>query len=89
MDSAVVLSGGSGGAKLARGLADACEQLTVVANTGDDVDIYGVHVWGPPALKDVKRRLFFFHDRLFDILFPVVSDFGFHFALRDRRSLFL
>jgi LPPG:FO 2-phospho-L-lactate transferase len=50
MDSVVVLSGGSGGAKLARGLADACEQLTVVANTGDDVDIYGVHVSPDPDL---------------------------------------
>jgi LPPG:FO 2-phospho-L-lactate transferase len=50
MDSVVVLSGGSGGAKLARGLADACERLTVVANTGDDVDIYGVHVSPDPDL---------------------------------------
>lgn len=50
MDSVVVLSGGSGGAKLARGLADACDQLTVVANTGDDVDIYGVHVSPDPDL---------------------------------------
>jgi LPPG:FO 2-phospho-L-lactate transferase len=50
MDSVVVLSGGSGGAKLARGLADECEQLTVVANTGDDVDIYGVHVSPDPDL---------------------------------------
>src|SRR5215217_7755687 len=50
MDSVVVLSGGSGGAKLARGLLDACDQLTVVANTGDDVDIYGVHVSPDPDL---------------------------------------
>jgi LPPG:FO 2-phospho-L-lactate transferase len=50
MDSVVVLSGGSGGAKLARGLADACEQLTVVANTGDDVEVYGVHVSPDPDL---------------------------------------
>jgi LPPG:FO 2-phospho-L-lactate transferase len=50
MDSVVVLSGGSGGAKLARGLFDACEHLTVVANTGDDVDIYGVHVSPDPDL---------------------------------------
>jgi LPPG:FO 2-phospho-L-lactate transferase len=46
----VVLSGGSGGAKLARGLADACDQLTVVANTGDDVEMYGVHVSPDPDL---------------------------------------
>ena len=50
MDSVVVLSGGSGGAKLARGLADQCEHLTVVANTGDDVEIYGVHVSPDPDL---------------------------------------
>jgi len=50
MDSLVVLSGGSGGAKLARGLVDACDQLTVVANTGDDVDMYGVHVCPDPDL---------------------------------------
>jgi LPPG:FO 2-phospho-L-lactate transferase len=50
MDSVVVLSGGTGGAKLARGLLDACDYLTVVANTGDDVDIYGVHVSPDPDL---------------------------------------
>jgi LPPG:FO 2-phospho-L-lactate transferase len=50
MDSVVVLSGGSGGAKLARGLLDACDQLTVVANTGDDVEMYGVHVSPDPDL---------------------------------------
>ena len=34
----VVLAGGTGGAKLARGMADVAgaEQLTVIANTGDD-----------------------------------------------------
>jgi LPPG:FO 2-phospho-L-lactate transferase len=46
----VLLSGGTGGAKLARGLADACDALTVVANTGDDVDVYGVHVSPDPDL---------------------------------------
>jgi LPPG:FO 2-phospho-L-lactate transferase len=50
MDSVVLLSGGSGGAKLARGLLDACESLTVVANTGDDIDIHGVHVSPDPDL---------------------------------------
>ena len=50
MDSVVLLSGGSGGAKLARGLLDACDELAVVANTGDDVDIYGVHVSPDPDL---------------------------------------
>jgi LPPG:FO 2-phospho-L-lactate transferase len=50
MDSVVVLSGGTGGAKLARGLLDACDNLTVVANTGDDIEIYGVHVSPDPDL---------------------------------------
>jgi LPPG:FO 2-phospho-L-lactate transferase len=50
MDSVVLLSGGTGGAKLARGLADVCADLTVVANTGDDVDVYGVHVSPDPDL---------------------------------------
>jgi LPPG:FO 2-phospho-L-lactate transferase len=50
MDSVVLLSGGTGGAKLARGLVDVCEDLTVVANTGDDIDVYGVHVSPDPDL---------------------------------------
>ena len=50
MDSVVLLSGGTGGAKLARGLLDACDALTVVANTGDDIDVYGVHVSPDPDL---------------------------------------
>jgi LPPG:FO 2-phospho-L-lactate transferase len=42
----VVLSGGTGGAKLARGMLDivAPGDLTVVANSGDDVEIYGAYV---------------------------------------------
>ena len=46
----MLLSGGTGGAKLARGLVDVCDQLTVVANTGDDVDVHGVHVSPDPDL---------------------------------------
>jgi LPPG:FO 2-phospho-L-lactate transferase len=46
----VLLSGGTGGAKLARGLVEVCDQLTVVANTGDDVEVYGVHVSPDPDL---------------------------------------
>ena len=47
-----VLAGGTGGAKLARGMLDAAgpEQLTVVANTADDVEMYGVHVSPDPDL---------------------------------------
>jgi LPPG:FO 2-phospho-L-lactate transferase len=40
-----LLSGGTGGAKLARGLQDEVgDDLVVIANTGDDVDIHGAHV---------------------------------------------
>ncbi len=47
----VVLSGGTGGAKLARGMLDVVgEELVVVANTGDDVELYGAHVSPDPDL---------------------------------------
>ncbi len=44
-----LLSGGTGGAKLARGVAD-LEDLVVIANTGDDAEVYGVHVSPDPDL---------------------------------------
>ncbi len=48
----VVLAGGTGGAKLARGMLDVVgpERLTVIANTGDDVEIYGACVSPDPDL---------------------------------------
>ena len=46
----VVLAGGTGGAKLARGLLDEAEELVVIANTGDDVEIHGGHVSPDPDL---------------------------------------
>jgi LPPG:FO 2-phospho-L-lactate transferase len=47
----VVLAGGSGGAKLARGMLDvAGNDLVVIANTGDDVEIHGAHVSPDPDL---------------------------------------
>jgi LPPG:FO 2-phospho-L-lactate transferase len=48
----VVLAGGSGGAKLARGMLDVvgAPELVVVANTGDDVEIYGAYVSPDPDL---------------------------------------
>lgn len=47
----VVLAGGTGGAKLARGMQDVVgEDLVVVANTGDDVELYGAHVCPDPDL---------------------------------------
>ena len=49
--SVVLLSGGSGGAKLARGLYELLgDELVVVANTGDDIEIYGAHVSPDPDL---------------------------------------
>jgi LPPG:FO 2-phospho-L-lactate transferase len=48
----VVLAGGTGGAKLARGLLDVVgpDELVVVANTGDDIEIYGAYVSPDPDL---------------------------------------
>ncbi|HTA14862.1 MAG TPA: 2-phospho-L-lactate transferase CofD family protein, partial [Solirubrobacteraceae bacterium] len=48
----VLLAGGTGGAKLARGMLDVvgAGELVVVANTGDDIDIYGAHVSPDPDL---------------------------------------
>ncbi len=42
----VLLSGGGGGARFARGLADALSEddLTIVGNVGDDLEILGLHV---------------------------------------------
>jgi LPPG:FO 2-phospho-L-lactate transferase len=47
----VVLAGGTGGAKLARGMLDVVgDELVVIANTADDVEIYGAHVSPDPDL---------------------------------------
>ncbi|CAA9482173.1 MAG: Lactyl (2) diphospho-(5')guanosine:7,8-didemethyl-8-hydroxy-5-deazariboflavin 2-phospho-L-lactate transferase [uncultured Solirubrobacteraceae bacterium] len=47
----VLLAGGTGAAKLARGFLDAVgDELTVIANTGDDVEIHGAHVSPDPDL---------------------------------------
>jgi LPPG:FO 2-phospho-L-lactate transferase len=48
--SVVVLAGGTGGAKLARGLLDVTDELVVVANTADDLEAYGSHVSPDPDL---------------------------------------
>ena len=49
--SVVVLAGGTGGAKLARGMLDVVgEDLVVIANTGDDIEIYGAYVSPDPDL---------------------------------------
>lgn len=48
----VVLTGGTGGAKLTRGLSDVVgpERLAAIVNTGDDIEIYGAHVSPDPDL---------------------------------------
>jgi LPPG:FO 2-phospho-L-lactate transferase len=48
----VVLAGGTGGAKLARGMLDVVgsDELVVIANTGDDVELYGAYVSPDPDL---------------------------------------
>jgi LPPG:FO 2-phospho-L-lactate transferase len=47
----VVLAGGTGGAKLARGMLDeVVEELVVIANTGDDIEIHGGYVSPDPDL---------------------------------------
>jgi len=49
--SVVLLSGGTGGAKLARGLYDLLGgELTVIANGGDDIEIHGAYVSPDPDL---------------------------------------
>ncbi len=47
-----VLAGGTGGAKLAAGMQDAvgASELTVIANTADDVEVYAAHVSPDPDL---------------------------------------
>jgi LPPG:FO 2-phospho-L-lactate transferase len=48
----VVLAGGTGGAKLARGMTAVLdpERVAVIVNTGDDIEIYGAHVSPDPDL---------------------------------------
>lgn len=47
----MVLAGGTGGAKLARGMLDVVgSDLVVIANTADDVELYGAHVSPDPDL---------------------------------------
>lgn len=52
-----LLAGGTGGAKLAVGLAALLPpgDLTIIANTGDDIDVWGVHV--SPDVDAVLYRL--------------------------------
>jgi LPPG:FO 2-phospho-L-lactate transferase len=40
----VALSGGVGGARFLRGLAEVADDLTIIVNVGDDVEVLGLHV---------------------------------------------
>ncbi len=53
----VVLSGGVGGARFVRGVADAADpaRLTVVGNVGDDLEVLGIHV--SPDLDSILYAL--------------------------------
>ena len=51
MAGVVLLAGGTGGAKLARGLLDELgSDLAVIDNTGDDLEIYGAYVSPDPDM---------------------------------------
>ena len=51
----VLLAGGTGGAKLACGFRDLLHDgLTVIANTGDDIEIYGAYVSPDPDLATYR-----------------------------------
>ena len=46
MPRVVLLAGGVGGAKLAEGLAAHLgDELTVIVNTGDDLELHGLTIW--------------------------------------------
>jgi LPPG:FO 2-phospho-L-lactate transferase len=51
-EDVVVLAGGTGGAKLVRGMLDVAgsERVAAIVNTGDDIEIYGAHVSPDPDL---------------------------------------
>lgn len=51
----VALAGGVGGAKLAQGLAAVAADLTVIVNTADDFELYGLHI--SPDLDTVMYTL--------------------------------
>jgi LPPG:FO 2-phospho-L-lactate transferase len=51
LSTVVVLAGGTGGAKLARGMLDVVgSDLVVITNTADDIEIHGAHVCPDPDL---------------------------------------
>jgi LPPG:FO 2-phospho-L-lactate transferase len=75
--SVVLLSGGTGGAKLARGLYGVLgDRLTVIANTGDDIEIYAAYVSPDPDLIT-----YWLADRIDDRGWGIADD---TFAAMDR-----
>jgi LPPG:FO 2-phospho-L-lactate transferase len=77
----VVLAGGTGGAKLARGMIDVVDErgVTVIANVGDDIEIYGAHVSPDPDLVS-----FWLADRIDERGWGLRGDtFGVMDALRE------
>ena len=66
----VLLSGGGGGARFARGLSGILEsgELTVIGNVGDDVEILGLHV--SPDLDSLMYTLAGLIDRSADGVAP-------------------
>ena len=71
----VVLAGGTGGAKLARGMLDVVgDELVVIANTADDVEIYRGHVSPDPDLVTfwladvIDERGWGLHDDTFAVM---------------------
>jgi len=55
-EDVVVLAGGTGAAKLVRGMVDVAgeEQVAAIVNTGDDIEIYGAHVSPDPDLLSFR-----------------------------------
>ena len=76
----VVLAGGTGGAKLARGMLDVVgEDLVVIANTADDIEIHGAYVSPDPDLV-----IFWLADRIDDRGWGLAGDtFAVMEGLRD------
>jgi LPPG:FO 2-phospho-L-lactate transferase len=90
----VVLAGGTGGAKLARGMLDVvgADELVVIANTGDDIEIYGAHVSPDPDLVTfwladrIDERGWGLHGDTFEVmdgLRELGVDVWFHLGDRD------
>jgi len=91
-DRVVVLAGGTGGAKLARGMLGVVgDALTVVANTADDIEIYGAYVSPDPDLVTfwladrIHERGWGLHDDTFAVM-EGLREIGAEtwFALGDR-----